>query len=451
MILPRERLNMLSPEDLELLTAYVDGELTRRQRRHVNRLLDRSGEARELLRRLEADACRLRQLPIHQAPPDFAAAVLDRVAQRQRLPFVKPSRRTADTVPFSPRLWLAAAAAVLLLIGAGSFVLHTEEDPSADSDRLAHAGKAKRPSPRPDWNETTPVEVDGPDRVEPAPAVPTLPAEPKDKGVPVTPSSLPDRVKPPIEDASERPDRTILTSPKNDFAGKFEQIDLALPKIWKLHELDQGDAGPSLTADLRSRPAYRVELLARDATRGFERLRAALTAHRVQLHFDPAVVQRLKKPLWKADYAVFVENVQPEELVGALRAAGVADRVAAAKTPVEMRFDGPVVVKDLAALDRKELTGLLGIDPVAIRPARPGRPEVDIRQSLPDLTASQVANALDGKGVPRPGPAPEVTGYVTLLGGTRSRPSELKRFLEARRPAHPGTIQVFLVVRNLGG
>ena len=441
---------MLSPEDLELLTAHVDGELTRRQRRHVNRLLDHSAEARELLGRLEADARRLRQLPVLQAPSDFAAAVLDRIAQRRRTPYVRPSRRSAEPVPFSPGLWLAAAAAVLLLIGAGSFLMHTGGDQADGPDRLVKAGKEKRPASRPDLNERTPVEPDGADQEGASPAVPPVVPAPKDQGVPPVAPSLPGRDKPPIGDAPER-DRTVLTSPKNDFAGKLEQIDLDLPEVLALHDLDQGPAAQKLTAELRNRPAHRVELLARDATRGFERLRAALLAHRVQLHFDPAVVARLKKPLWKTDYAVFVENVQPEQLAGVLRATGVADRDAGAKKPGEMRFEGPLVVKDLAALDRKELTGLLGLDPVATRPARPARLEVDIRQQLPDLTASQVANALDGKGVPRPGPAPEIAGYVTLLAGPRSRPAELKRFLESRKPAHPGTVQVFLVVRNLGG
>jgi hypothetical protein len=441
---------MLSPQDLELLTAHVDGELTRRQRRHVNRLLDHSGEARELLRRLEADALRLRQLPTLQAPPDFAAAVVDRIVHRQRLPFSRASRQLADSRPFSPWVGLTAAAAVLLLIGAGSFLLHSDDDTAAEQDRLAQVDKTKRKTPRRELDERSTPEADGHEEGL-SPNVPTPPEVPKDKGAPVTPQTVPQPNNPPKETTTERGDRTVLTSPKNDYAGKFEQIDLALPTVWKLHELDQGDAGPKLLSELRTGPAFRVELLARDATRGFERLRAALLGHKVQLHFDPAVPPRLKKPLYTTDYAVFVENVLPEDLFGALRDAGVADREAAAKKPGEMRFDGPLVVKNLATIDRKELTTLLGVDPVATRPARPGRQGVDIRQPLPELTASQVANALDGKGVPRPGPAPEVTGYVTLLLGNRSRPPELKRFLEGRRPAHPGTVQVFLVVRNLGG
>ena len=54
---------MLLDRYRQLLTAYVDGELSSRQRRHVVRLLHRSAEARRLLRQLEADAKSLRDLP----------------------------------------------------------------------------------------------------------------------------------------------------------------------------------------------------------------------------------------------------------------------------------------------------------------------------------------------------------------------------------------------------
>ena len=43
---------MLPEQDRELLTSYVDGELSTRQRKTVLRLLRRSAEARELLRQL---------------------------------------------------------------------------------------------------------------------------------------------------------------------------------------------------------------------------------------------------------------------------------------------------------------------------------------------------------------------------------------------------------------
>ena len=44
---------MLSERDLQLLTAFVDGELTRRERKVVLRLLHRSSQARSVLQELQ--------------------------------------------------------------------------------------------------------------------------------------------------------------------------------------------------------------------------------------------------------------------------------------------------------------------------------------------------------------------------------------------------------------
>src|SRR5581483_155901 len=116
---------MLSPHELELLTAHIDGELTRRQRREVNRLLEHSGEARELLRRLEDDSRRLRQLPARAVPADLSPALLDRAA-RLEVVRVSPRARPAPA-PASYPLWagLAAAASVLLLVALAAFLLES--------------------------------------------------------------------------------------------------------------------------------------------------------------------------------------------------------------------------------------------------------------------------------------------------------------------------------------
>jgi hypothetical protein len=417
---------MLSPHELELLTARVDGELTRRQRRELNRLLDRSGEARELLRRLEDDSRRLRQLPARTAPADLSTAVLDRSARIKGRPHPRLRPATA-AVSYPVWVGLVLAASVLLVVGLTAFLVESGE-PDPGQARLAQ-GKPTKKLPRRSPRDAGAPENDG-DAEDEAPVDPPTPPEgPKGNGTPATPSPAPDRIHPPREVGPER-DRTVLASGENEPFRRFERVELSLPRVWKIHELDRGDSPTKFLGELRAAAGVRVELLARDATRGFERLRAALQERKVQLTFDPAVLPRLKKPLWKTDYAVFVENLTPEDLAGALQAAGVADRQAGEKKPGETRFDGPVIVKDLARLDRSELAGLLGVDPVASRPARP---------------------ALDGKGTATPAAAPEPIGYVTLLAGSRNKPAELKHFLESRRPAHPGTTRVFLVVRQVGG
>src|SRR5258705_531710 len=97
---------MLPERDRQLLTAYVDGELTARQRRHVDRLLRRSGEARRLLQKLQAAPHALTALgdpPVAAPPPlavDLAPAVLQTIADRGLEPGrpQRPPDRNAPTV-----------------------------------------------------------------------------------------------------------------------------------------------------------------------------------------------------------------------------------------------------------------------------------------------------------------------------------------------------------------
>src|SRR5215831_7986877 len=75
--------DMLSDQFRQLLTAYVDGELSSRQRKAVQRLLRRSPEARSLLLKLQEDARRLRALPRHRLGEVFTARVVRSAQQAQ--------------------------------------------------------------------------------------------------------------------------------------------------------------------------------------------------------------------------------------------------------------------------------------------------------------------------------------------------------------------------------
>src|SRR5438105_12059838 len=103
-----------------LLTAYVDGELDRRQRKLLVRLLRRSAEARELLRTLQQDAERLHSLPCPNLGPEFSEQIVHTIARRKT---VSPRRLVLSMrSPMPAWLGLATAAAVLLVVGLGSYV-----------------------------------------------------------------------------------------------------------------------------------------------------------------------------------------------------------------------------------------------------------------------------------------------------------------------------------------
>jgi anti-sigma factor RsiW len=113
---------MISDRARELLTAYVDGELTPRQRLRVERLLCQSAEARNLLSRLEEDAARLRNLSVPSLDHDLSGPIIKAIRDRR----LRPGRRRAFrpvAVMFSSRAVVMAAASVLLLVSMTAFLV----------------------------------------------------------------------------------------------------------------------------------------------------------------------------------------------------------------------------------------------------------------------------------------------------------------------------------------
>jgi anti-sigma factor RsiW len=113
---------MLSDRHCQLLTAYVDGELTARQRRTVEDLVQHSAEARAFLEDLQSDSAELRGLPPRKAPTTLAEMVLGTLSDVPRLP-VRPAVVTQGSGTLSTWLGLAAAACVLMMVGVGTFLL----------------------------------------------------------------------------------------------------------------------------------------------------------------------------------------------------------------------------------------------------------------------------------------------------------------------------------------
>ena len=435
---------MLSSREKKLLTVYVDGECTPREAQLVGRLLRRSEEARALLSRLEGDSQTLRSMPALTIPIDLTEPVQAAAAALPPAP--------APTLPFAPAprdafpVWrgVAAAAAVLFLVGLASFWMNTGDAPTP---KVAKSGGPKKP----DGTSSEGHLARGPKDGEGGPAPKHQPPQ-RQPVDPEWPSEGgPEVVNPEDDDPPAKPNTTVITSGVLDALPPLERVTLALPRIHQAHQLDKAEAASKLLDQLTAGKGFRLELLCRDGTRGLERLRAALAAKKVTVTIDPVAQARMKKSLVRSDYAVFVENVTPKELLELLRDAAVADRQAAAKKPAEQRFDGPLVVKPLGLSDRKELATLLGLDPVRSRPEPAKRPsKVDITKPLSELTDKQVGDALHGLAAPRPGARPPLGAMVVPLSGPRVRSSaELSNFLKARTPAQPGTVQALIVLRQV--
>src|SRR5579884_730079 len=96
----------------ELLTAYLDGELSAREREAVERLLERSPEARAQLQQLQEGANALRALPRHRPRRDLAEPVLHAIVERRLHPGRR--RRFAGEVGVPSWFGVGVAAAVML-------------------------------------------------------------------------------------------------------------------------------------------------------------------------------------------------------------------------------------------------------------------------------------------------------------------------------------------------
>lgn len=131
------------PEHLsELLTAYVDGELSPRKRKEVTKLLKKSAEARKLLQKLEEDSSFLRRLPRQQMRQDLSDSVLGNISMRGlKLPLRDPAAPTQQRIPVAapapkqpvpvaatpgsgiPWLGLLAFLLFLILVGIASYLV----------------------------------------------------------------------------------------------------------------------------------------------------------------------------------------------------------------------------------------------------------------------------------------------------------------------------------------
>src|SRR4051812_21331255 len=111
---------MLSEQVRRLLTASVDGELSTRQRRQLERLLRHSREARALLSQFQQDSHTLRHFTRQAAPPDLADSVVRAIADMLPTPSATLPFRPVSRLPVF--LSIATAATVLLCIGYGSFL-----------------------------------------------------------------------------------------------------------------------------------------------------------------------------------------------------------------------------------------------------------------------------------------------------------------------------------------
>jgi hypothetical protein len=411
---------MLPERYRQLLTAFVDGELSPRQRRALNKLLKRSAEARALLERLQADSQELRALAPAPLQQDLSDSVLTLIAQR-RIPPPKPRVATLPPTPAPAGAWwpLIAAAALLLAVGAGSYLFF-----AFSFEPARPAGSGAKDRPKPPAKEDGPEAPDSKEVAEKKPPErpaekPPAPENPPMKGP--APLVKPDPRKPADDPLPSAPSADPITAPSADLFD-LKKVDAALPSIVKLHQLDSDAKRQALLNEFKKAPAFRAELPCGNGTKALERLQAACKAEKVGLVVEKVAQERLKHTSSKTSYVLYFENLTPEELARLFQRLAAEDRMAEPQKQPEPQLDA-LVVTPLAQPDRDQLAKLLGVEAAALNP-----------KAAENSTAK---------------PA-EPSGLVVSFHPVRPNAgaAEVKRFLDTRKAPRPGTLQLLLVLRS---
>jgi hypothetical protein len=435
----------MNEQYLELLTAYVDGELSGRQRKAVARLLRRSPEARKLLGDLQQDAQRLRRLPRRTLAPDFSARVLHTIAARRLRPGrMRPSRPLSLQVP----AWVAVtvAASVLLMVTATSYVYFARPPAGAAGPQFAKDDKKPDGQPAPGRNP-------GLEEVK-FPAPPKEDKKPDDQPRPKVQDRPPVDVAVKPKERPENPKPAPTPTPEPDGLGAapvehmemFKAPDVALPVIFKLADLDQA----KLKDELKKDSGFRLELPCKEGVRAFERLQPVLKAQGFAVLIDKVAQERLGKPQWHTNFVLYAEDLTPDDLAKLLQQLAGEERQRVAKKAGDGQFDGLVLTR-MGKDDRTELSKLLGVDPARLHSGR-GPLGVDPSKPVADQTADKVVETLKNGGKQPARPA-EHHALVLAYNPVRPHPgsAEVQKFLDGRKPPRPGTVQLLLVLRETRG
>ena len=415
---------MLPEGDRELLTAYVDGEASARQRKVVARLLRRSPEARTLLRQLQDDARKLRSLPCPPLNPDFSSRVLRTIAQRG----LRTPQRTPT--PAAVPLWtvVTAAASVLFAVGLSSFLYFVGVLADSNRPTVAHNKPEKKKDTARDSGaaKTQSNGLVKKDADTPAPDAPNI----KDNDKPDPPERIvrdpdrggtPDNPKNPLRN----PPGAVSVAPFVD-VHQPDRAEVFVPALFRLQLLKLEAQRQRLRAELTHHDAHYAEVLCREGTHAFPRVEAVLKANGVRLVVD-STARVLLKNKRRSNFLFYIEDVTPQEFGRILEQLGQEDRPEPQKPPGPFAVpDANLILLRMAPEHGKKLAQFLGVDPRQVT-----------------LTGAKSP----GSSANKPPQRQALVLAYTLLP-PRAPSAEVKRFLEGRKPPRQGTLQVLLILRG---
>ena len=369
---------MLTEPMIQLLTAFVDGEMSQRQRKAAMRLLNKSSEARELLRQMQENAHKVKKLPRHKVEPSLVDAVMQAIAERQAqpAPVVQPRRRRA-WMPY-----LAATMAASLLIAVVGLIYWNATRPEQDR-------------PKNDYVQNN----DGNKNLDPTPTPPTPPA----------PTPAPKRVNPLLADLAKITEGTV-----RDFGAPIVE-DRPFSALFADLKKD-GKATMELTRQLNRESAIYLEITVTKNSQALTRLQSVLKDQKINVAADPAAKKTQDNK--KAEYFVYAENLTSGDLALLMNELSESYVVPGANN--QKNAPSPynkVTVTPLAKEEKQKLAKLLGVETLERKEAKPETKAERAVVLLPGSAGSQ--------------PSAEVRRFVTERRG--SQPGAVQVLIKIRQ------------------
>ncbi len=447
---------MFTEDELKLLTATIDGELTPAERLRLDELILRSPEAAAILARLQCDQQRLVRLAPPTPPSNLQSrimaalgamsAIVPAAKHRESVPRTQPHRARPTWAQLLP---LSLAASVLIAVGASSFWFFAHEPRNTGSVASANSltGESHRAGET-EWSNWLPIETKAPPSV-PANTVTLpntpLPRDPLAQDITVPPANSTSGQADIHVAPSPRPARApIHAAPLTPAIPPLELVQLRLPFLKAVVELEREDIQQQFIETLSRDPAVRIDLFTTDTVRAVELLQAIAQKTRIHLHIDASTIALLRKR-HVTSVVLYTESLTATELANVFSQLHVLD---ARKAPAVLDL---LHASGAVPADRDAIREILGIDPGLFKRAGNAKdqPRDGAGQSISSGTTDHIVNTVKAK----PGNA-EAKHAVLLAWGpasTRTAPTasqELKHYLSKRGDRSENAIPAIIVIRS---
>jgi len=260
---------------MQLLTAFVDGELSQRQRKAVMRLLEKSSEARAMLKQLQENVYKLKKLPYHKAEPSLVEDVLRAIVEQQSLPRPVAPRRRA----WLPYVAATLAASVLIVVVGLVYwktVIETPNGPKNNGPEIVNNDKGNKVDP--------------------------IPVTPRKKDHPLLGMAMA------VTEGTHRDFSVYVPSPQ-PYLASFGDLTTA-----------QSKASGEFAHKLNMEKSVYLEIKVSNNDAAMSRLRDVLKERQIKLVSDPAVNKILKsKTPSVAEFLVYADNLRPDDVTKLMR------------------------------------------------------------------------------------------------------------------------------------